>query len=429
MLETTASIEDIPVNIIKYLNKHDLPNSAFNFLKDELKKGTTLPTIAHNLNCTLTTPFSDKKLHRRLKYILEYDRSLFEDNRPYKINSSSKMVNDDLEMKILNHLIRLISSPKLRKLLHISSDKIAQIRRKYSLSEPYANYYWNIVNKLTGNYDISLSVLAKEIMTGTMLGDGRYRSFNSKHLSRSEVDIPKYRENLQIFQNLQQKPFVKDWNTLKEDIATFQKACDVLASVSTGYFNIHKSPGELQWLEIVREICANEDLPVDIKKYNQKNSKYGYSYSLTSLSTIQYYNERLRWYPEAKKIVPRTIHLKPTTVLVWLMDDGCFKLNRVVFSTHSFSKAANYFLSDLLLKTVHIKAKVKYEVKEKNSYYYLDITHKNNLHLLLEYVKQADPRLVKVMQKYYGWKLSSIRKRDFLQQLPEEREKIIPPED
>lgn len=42
---------------------------------------------------------------------------------------------------------------------------------------------------------------------------------------------------------------------------------------------------------------------------------------------------------------------------------------------------------------------------------------------------QADTRLVNVIDKHYGWKLSSITKRDFLQQLPEEREKIIPPED
>ena len=111
------------------------------------------------------------------------------------------------------------------------------------------------------------------------------------------------------------------------------------------------------------------------------------------------------------------------------MDDGCFKLNRVVFNTQSFSKADNVFLSDLLLNTVHIKAKVRYEIKEESSYYYLDITHKDNLHRLLEYVKQADTRLVKVIHKYYGWRLSSITKRDFLQQLPEDRERVSPPAD
>ena len=133
-------------------------------------------------------------------------------------------------------------------------------------------------------------------------------------------------------------------------------------------------------------------------------------------------NHRLKWYPKNKKIVPEDLELSPNILLIWLMDDGSYKENWVIFNTQSFQYNDNIRLANLLTKEIGINVKVK-RVKYKGydkEYYILQITHKQNLTKLIKYIELADNRLFKTLSTYYGWKLSSKRKTDFIRALPRE---------
>lgn len=61
--------------------------------------------------------------------------------------------------------------------------------------------------------------------------------------------------------------------------------------------------------------------------------------------------ERARWYPDGKKIVPRDLSLTPRVLAVWYMDDGCKQRQRVQFATCAFS------LDDVLWLSHNLKVR------------------------------------------------------------------------
>lgn len=174
-----------------------------------------------------------------------------------------------------------------------------------------------------------------------------------------------------------------------------------------------------------------ENIPNKVSLCSSKSDKGRERYILFTPGTIQFYNQRMLWYPKGKKSVLDALQFSPTTVLVWLMDDGSYKHRRLVFNTQGFSFQDAGLLAKTLSNVIQIQAVVRkqwYEDSQKHLPY-IQITGQENLDKIIDYIRNADARILEVVEKFYGWKLSSVRKRDFLQALPEERQielKLLP---
>ncbi|MFX0125476.1 MAG: hypothetical protein ACFFAE_17780 [Candidatus Hodarchaeota archaeon] len=76
---------------------------------------------------------------------------------------------------------------------------------------------------------------------------------------------------------------------------------------------------------------------------------------------------------------------------------------------------------------IGVKARIKeYKSEEyEKSYYFLEITHTSSLRRMIDYINRADHRQLEIFKNYYGWKLSPIRKKDFLKSLSWERQRKL----
>jgi hypothetical protein len=103
-----------------------------------------------------------------------------------------------------------------------------------------------------------------------------------------------------------------------------------------------------------------------------------YQYSVFDKRTNKYYTknsgrsrcfaflkeQRKRWYPEGKKIVPKDIRFTPKLVMLWYLGDGYLQGVNVYLSTMCFSKEDNEFLCEKF-KQIGIKA----HISKHNSIY------------------------------------------------------------
>jgi site-specific DNA-cytosine methylase/2-polyprenyl-3-methyl-5-hydroxy-6-metoxy-1,4-benzoquinol methylase len=102
--------------------------------------------------------------------------------------------------------------------------------------------------------------------------------------------------------------------------------------------------------------------------YSRKNQTY-----LSVNTKIWVKKERLRWYPDGKKIIPKDLKLSDITLAVWFMDDGCGKSTKwsereeyasryngpwVSLATHGFTEIEIKFLIKLLNK-IGIKGQIQ----------------------------------------------------------------------
>jgi hypothetical protein len=75
-----------------------------------------------------------------------------------------------------------------------------------------------------------------------------------------------------------------------------------------------------------------------------------YMYNLHSNKSKILYNERLRWYPEGKKIVPTDVRITPLSCYWWFIGDGSVGQNVVHLATHCFLYEEVQFLCNKLIQ-------------------------------------------------------------------------------
>ena len=109
--------------------------------------------------------------------------------------------------------------------------------------------------------------------------------------------------------------------------------------------------------------------------------------------------QRKRWYPEGKKIVPKDLELTNLTLATWYMDDGCLVKRKspkhkpnVVFSTNGFLHKDVLFLSELL------KEKNIYNVVDRKTMY--KKTKYENTYSTIRVLVQGAEELFQRISKY-----------------------------
>lgn len=178
---------------------------------------------------------------------------------------------------------------------------------------------------------LKLSSRQREILVGTLLGDGHLETQDRGHTYR-----------LKIEHSWKQKEYV-DWkyNEFREWVRTPPKARETatkLRSVSGTY-----------------------------KKF---------WFNTLSSGVLRFYAQQ--FYKDGKKVVPKLIHrwLTPLALAVWYMDDGSIKSNThrtVLLNTHSFDKTSLKRLQKALLDKFGIKTKFRKQ-REGTQIYFLSET-------------------------------------------------------
>lgn len=172
------------------------------------------------------------------------------------------------------------------------------------------NNGWQSIGNISDNIITSFSCMSsvqKEVFNGTMLGDG---SISSSH--RSYVN-----SGLKFAHSMKQK----DWALFK---------LSVFDNLSSDYY---------------------EDL----------GDQYESIFCRVKISE-EFKDEKERWYPDGKKIVPPDLKLTPITIAVWYMDDGGLTTNKTPtarFATNCFDFESISILrskfSEIGIKTYLVK--------------------------------------------------------------------------
>lgn len=124
-------------------------------------------------------------------------------------------------------------------------------------------------------------------------------------------------------------------------------------------------------------------------------------------ASVQLYDYLEIWYPDGKKIVPKNISLTPTTLLHWHIGDGSTGKKQIFLYTQRFPKADVEFLSKLIEKEIGIETHVykKYDKRYPDKdYYYIGISHQDNIKKYFSYLDKADPESVKLAKELFPWK-------------------------
>jgi len=100
-------------------------------------------------------------------------------------------------------------------------------------------------------------------------------------------------------------------------------------------------------------------------RYDKRTKKSYHSYSLASKRDIFLTNERKRWYPEDKKMVPNDFKLTRLSLLWWYLGDGCLlrKITKPTYRRIQF--AVNCFTEEEKLLLIN---KLKEFLRDNNVY-------------------------------------------------------------
>lgn len=148
----------------------------------------------------------------------------------------------------------------------------------------------------------------------------------------------------------------------------------------TGYISIGQRIDRRSWLEDLKNVL--EDNGVECKKiYERDNGGEHYikgrlvfvkrSCDLITRCYVEFADERKRWYPDGKKIIPRNIQLDDRVLAYWYMGDGSINKDTftISFATHGFEKEDVKYLADILNKrfgyhpSIHIIRENQYKLE------------------------------------------------------------------
>ena len=122
----------------------------------------------------------------------------------------------------------------------------------------------------------------------------------------------------------------------------------------------------------MQNIFKNENIECSLfpDRITKLNGKEFPRASFETYSYIELDEQRKRWYPNGKKIVPKDVRLTPIVLAQWYMGDGNLELKRkasyrITFCTDSFTKEENNFLANILKEKYGYTLIVRRYKKEK----------------------------------------------------------------
>ena len=269
----------------------------------------------------------------------------------------AKIFNCD--RKTINNYLKRFDIP-IKPRLDLPIDEITKYYTKYNMTtQQIANKYNcnrkciedrlknnnvkinNHQKKYTFYYNQSLSDRQKEIIKGSLIGDGAvHRATNGN-------------KNCKFYETHSRKQYE--------------------------YLN-------WKFLELKNFIPDNALEKISPKKHNSLSNDYKYRLKTILHHELNYFRDY--FYPNNFKIIPNDIEITPLSLAVWYFDDGDIHKNngRIRLHTEGFDYNSVYNLSNLLNKNFSIENKILEKNAKwnnnKKSLYYIAINKANAKHLI-----------------------------------------------
>lgn len=147
------------------------------------------------------------------------------------------------------------------------------------------------------------------------------------------------------------------------------------------------------WMEHIKIRLEKENIkskiyeyPPYTRVYNNRTINAKEQCPLHSLSYVTLINEKLRWYPEGIKIVPKDINLSSSELLAnWYMGDGNLtSRKRIELHTNSFTENDVNWLRTEFYKKLNIVATI---INRYKKYFTLSIGQKDSAHVFFEKIR------------------------------------------
>lgn len=176
----------------------------------------------------------------------------------------------------------------------------------------------------------------REIIVGTLLGDGHLESRDNGRIYRLRVE-----------HSINQKEYV-DW-----------------------MYN------ELHGLAHAAPRIKEQDI---FPPQGGKFRFHGYGFTTFSLGLLRFYGQQ--FYRNGRKVVPRLISklLSPTALAIWYLDDGSFKSNKhqtYIIHTYGYAKSDLRKVQKALLKRFDIETNLHRQRKNKKIYWRIYIVSRS----------------------------------------------------
>lgn len=224
-------------------------------------------------------------------------------------------------------------------------------------------------NHYAGKFDRPISALLKDIVQGSLLGDGSLR-LQSKDLPHAESpSLDEYRELLTQIQVLR-KRVIEGHSLRKEDIVLWNEGIELIRNVNTAQFRLHKSIVEIRWVKSIAALFEKEiAIQHTFVKQAYRAQSVKWTCGFDTLSSVQLFDIWKSWYFNnevvTKKHVPREqlTSLSPDSLLQWYTGDGFYSGTGIGLSTQGFSREDQEHLI-VLLQKIGIEATLRRQNKE-----------------------------------------------------------------
>lgn len=138
-----------------------------------------------------------------------------------------------------------------------------------------------------------------------------------------------------------------------------------------GYLTIDQRIDRVEWLDFIQTLLLGKGIKSNQHSYKNKSGFLEFPTNNLSLvkPTVRLYTEYLplfreqreRWYPNGKKVIPKDIRLTPLSLAMWYLGDGSLNSKSISISLHTcgFTTGDVQYLSQQLKKRYCIDNKVR----------------------------------------------------------------------
>lgn len=296
-----------------------------------------------------------------------------------------------------------------------------QTAKKLLTEQGFKIFNGNTVKKLNealrGESFVKFSEYIKEVITGSLLGDG----FIEPKLNRNKLlpqTISSFKDletGLRNIDNMKNLPKDFKWKSIAH---YYNNALKAMENHPTAIFGLNKSTVETPWLREIRNIFKKNNLnPYFSKGFNKTFNKH--SLLLRHKSTHQMFEEWKRWYVDGKKILPTDLKITPTVIRHWFAGDGRLtKDNCVIFCSESFTERENKELLDNINKEIGIQAIVSPHRKSEypnRKYWRISVNKQVDVRKIFNYIERGNDNALNALKQTMPWKFDpKLRKMDVI---------------
>lgn len=357
-----------------------------------------------------------KKQNLEEKYNLPVRNSIKPTSRLYDNDILAKEYFSLKGINIVKQRLKSSSQTLKTKLIKLGFETDGKIINRTKVQKHFKK------NGFTFNFSKEI----KELIYGTLLGDGSIQFVNNRSVVNYSIDDYKNSiANLKYLSSLSIET-IKNSN-LNNLIDMYNKSAKTVSDFPTASFCYSANVKEFSWITYI----GNE-----FEKYNLTSNRYfsegreseiygrktksGNIYTIQTSDSVEIAKVAMDWYildkiQKYEKKVPKSLKsITPNILFAWFLGDGSNNRGEIELSTHSFSKDESEYLISLLNK-VGIEAKLRRKLDKRNETLYTFIViNPSKYNSFMNYLNLTNPEMLNIGKTIFPWKFDrNLRFKDW----------------